>query len=215
MPKKEYHTGIVRDNDDPDKRCRLKIECPSIVAGDTLDWADPLFHWVDSSAEAGCVFIPNIDSQVDVEIESEEDSEVNSLEMKWRCSVYPIGTVPEEFQENYPERRGWKTKAGHLLYFDDTDGEHTFLYRHPSGTEIYVNDAGQIELKPTGNQSVLIGDGADEPIPLGNELRSFINDMISTYNGHTHIETGSTTDPPDPPMTPATTDILSDNHKVK
>jgi hypothetical protein len=147
MPKKTIHTGIITDNADPEKRGRLNIECPTIVSGDIMEWVDPKFFFIDSSKNAGAFFIPNIGSQVEVEIEDEEDSQVNGLEAKWMCAVYPIGTVPEEFETNYPERRGWKTSAGHVFYFDDTSDQLTFQYTHPSGTEIKVNNSGDILLK--------------------------------------------------------------------
>lgn len=217
MPKKEYHEGIIRDDQDPKKRGRLNIECPSIASNETLDWVEPIFHFVDSENQAGSFFVPSVGSTVTVEIESEENSETTDLRARWRCDVYPEGSVPEEFQENYPKRRGWKTPEGHIFYFDDTEDSQTFYYKHPSGTEIVINNDGQIELKPTGNQSVLIGEGADESLVLGNELVSFLDSMKTIYNTHTHSSpAGGNTGIPNGDSFPDADDtLLSDNHKVK
>lgn len=216
MSRKEKHWGKVTDNRDPEKRGRVTVECPTIAEGDVLEWIDPTFHFVDSGAQAGSFWVPNVDALVEVEIEAEPDSEATSLEPKWVCSVYPEGTVPDEFKENYPERRGWKTKSGHLLYFDDTEGEKVFLYKHPTGTEIYVNNTGRIELKPTGTQSVFIGDGADQHLVRGEKLTGYFNNLVSGLllwlGTHVHGAPGSppTTVPPTLPL-----DLLSDNHLVK
>lgn len=218
MPKKEYFSGIVRDNDDPEKRGRLVIECPEIVHGQTLSgWVEPIFHYVDSERQAGAFWVPNIDAVVTVEIESEEDSEVTSLDPKWRCDVYPAESVPDVFQENYPNRRGWVTPAGHILYFDDTDDQMTFLLRHPSGAEIAINNDGQIAIKPPTGQSVLIGDGADQPIPLGTLLQTLLGNMKTIFDVHTHNYAGGggTTDAPNNTFPVVDDTILSDDHKVK
>lgn len=243
MSKKEYHRGIIRDNEDPEKRGRLIVECSTIVCGEALgDWIDPQFHFIDSSAKAGAFWVPNIGSDVTVEIESEPDSEATGLEPRWRCEVYPQDSVPDEFTENYPNRRGWKTKAGHLLYFDDTDDSNEFLYQHPTGTKIYINNdgdiqlvtkdgsrinilnSGNIELYPTGSNSVLIGGGANQQLVLGNLLLSYIDSLVNFINSHVH-GAGTYTTPSGPVtllsaiptalMSQITTAVLSDNHKVK
>lgn len=215
MPLIEKHTGTVVDNDDPEKNGRLTISCPTVVGNDVLEWCLPKFHFVDSANNAGAFWVPNVNSEVEVEISADEDAEVNGLEAKWICSVYPFGTVPTEFQQNYPQRRGWKTKAGHLLYFDDTDGENVFYYKHPSGTEIVVTNSGNIELKPTGTQSVLIGDGADQQIPRGNILDTFLDAFTLWAKTHVHPATGGTTSPPSTPPPDNPPNLLSDYHKVK
>jgi hypothetical protein len=211
MPVKEYHIGTVTDNEDPEMNGRLKIECPTIVTGDSIDWVEPVFHFVDSSQQAGAVFIPNIGSQVEVEIESEEDSEVQGLEPKWRCTIYPDGTMPEEFRVDgeYPNIRGWKTAAGHLMLFNDTEDKFEFKYVHPTGSEILVNNDGRIELKPVAGQAVFIGEDADQSMVLGDALEAILSTMTSVFDAHVH-------DGPIPTTTfPAITGILSSLHKVK
>lgn len=224
MALKEYHIGTVRRNDDPEKRGRLIVEAPTIVSGETLPWAEPSFHFVDSSAEAGSFWVPNPGSMVEIEIEGEVDSEFSGLMPKWRCNVYPLGTVPPEFQENYPERRGWKTRAGHILYFDDTDDARTFYYEHPSGTKIKVVENGNIELSPAPGQSVLVGEGADQKIARGDILDTFLDAMKLWADSHIHV-VGTIMDSLSSPCTGATgvanpspgvpSNLLSDDHKVK
>jgi hypothetical protein len=223
MPKKEYHEGIVVDNLDPEKRARIKVTCPTIVEGEALgDWIEPIFPFVDSEERAGWFFVPSVNSSIRIEIESEENSEANGIEARWMCTLYPENSVPEEFQENYPERRGFKTKSGHLLMFDDQD--ETVTIRSSSGSEIHITQSGRIELKPTGSESVFIGDGADQAIMRGDIFKTFWNTIFEYITTHIHATPSGPTTAITPtggsfvgPKTPYEfpSNGLSDNHKVK
>jgi hypothetical protein len=216
MPKKEKYWGVVVDNQDPELRGRLVINCPDIVRGDVLDWVDPGFHFVDSAHSAGAVWIPSVGSDVEVEIEAEDDSEVSSLEPKWICNIYPYGTLPEEFQTNYPNRRGWKTKSGHVLFFDDTEDNLEFRLIHPSGTNLVVDNDGNVQINAASGKNILIGDGADQFLVRGDELNTWITTVLKTiYNAHTHSYTGGTTGTPSAPLTDPPSTILSSSNKVK
>lgn len=215
MPKKTIHTGVVVDNVDPEKRGRLNIECPTVVSGDIMDWVEPTFFFVDSANTAGAFFIPGVGSEVEVEIEDEEDSQTNGLEPKWRCALYPYGTVPDEFKENYPERRGWKTAAGHVFYFDDTENSMVFQYTHPSGTSVVVDNDGNIQLNAGSGKTVSIGTDADEQLVRGNILETFLTNLKNWADAHQHVETGGTTNVPSVLTPPLPFDLLSDKHKVK
>lgn len=221
MPKKEYHEAVVVDNLDPEKRGRVRVSCPTIVSGEELgDWLEPIFPFTDSQEQAGWFFVPSINASVRVEIESEENSEANGIQAHWHCTLYPDNSVPEEFQENYPNRRGFKTKSGHIIIFDDQD--ETITIRSSSGSEIHITQSGRIELKPKSGESVYIGDGADQSLVLGDNLFTWINDFITNvYNTHTHLIAGAmgggpgiTSNVPIPVDT-VPTDLLSQYHKVK
>jgi hypothetical protein len=221
MPKKEYHTGIVMENDtDSDKKGILKIECPTIATGEALE-CEPIFHYVDSAKQAGSFWIPEVGSQVEVEIECEEDSEVTDLNPRWKCTVYPTGTVPEVFQENYPKRRGWRTPEGHILYFDDTEDELIMTYEHPTGATIVVNDDGDIILTPASGRGVLIGsENASQDMVRGDRLRSHLDGIETFQDTHVHPFTGvgagnpGTTSPATGGGPTPSSDIFSNEHKV-
>jgi len=216
MPKKEKHWGIVVDNEDPEKRGRLIVQCDTIAEGDVLEWIEPSFHFVDSDdqVQAGCFWVPNPGALVEVEIEAEDDSEANDLDPHWKCCLYPNDAVPAVFRENYPQRRGWVTRAGHILYFDDTDGELSFYYEHPSGAKITVDNDGNIRLDT--DASVYIGRDANESIALGDTLKDLLSNMKIAYDSHTHeVAAFGTSDPPSAMFPTVTDSILSDNHKVK
>lgn len=179
---KEIHEGcIVRDNNDPQKRGRLIVECPTVVTGESLgEWMEPSFHFVDSQNSCGAFFIPSVGSIVTVEIESGSEAQANGLMPKWRCDIYPTDTVPEEFQEHYPERRGWKTRSGHVMYFDDTEDDKQFYYMHPSGTEIYVNNDGKVIIATDGDSSIRLGSAAAvQRAVLGDIFTDDLNNLVT------------------------------------
>jgi len=217
MGQRTEHKGIVRNNDDPEKRARLLVECPTLVTGETLgSWVEPTFEFIDSSKRAGSVWIPSIGSSVTVMVEDERGAEVNGLEPKWKCDVYPNGAMPEEFKTNYPLRRGWVTGEGHMLIFDDTEGELVFYYKHPSGTEIRVTKDGEIQLSPATGQSVLIGDNADKHLVRGETLETYLSSALNTWlTTHTHPVAGAVASASALPAPTIPSDLLSDDHKVK
>jgi hypothetical protein len=221
MPRKEKHWGIVIDNQDPEFRGRLIIQCDTIAEGDVLEWVEPCFHFVDSDNEtsAGSFWVPNAGAIVEVEIEAEDDSEGLDLDPRWKCCLYSEGQVPEQFRNasQYPQRRGWVTRAGHVLYFDDSENELTFYYEHPSGAKITVDNDGNIRLDTV--QSVYIGRDADHPITRGDVLETLLNDIITFQGTHKHL--GVTTGPGVTGITDGTatiptvpSDLNSDDHKV-
>ena len=182
---KEVHDGcIVRDNNDPQRRGRLIVECPTIASGENMgDWMEPMFHFVDSVGTCGSFWVPNVGSLVSVEVESGSEAQVNGLRPKWRCDVYPTDTVPEEFRENYPERRGWKTRAGHLFYFDDTGGQLEFLYHHPTGSEINVDNDGKVTIATDGAGSIRFGSYLPlQQAVLGNDFCDHLKAAIDALN---------------------------------
>ena len=115
MAQKEYHTGVVTDNQDSEKRGRLCVACPELLSNDTLEWVEPTFTFVDSSKNAGFFAIPSVGSQVEVEIDAEPDAEINGLNPKWRCAIYPNNTVPTDFESDYPNRMGFVSGTGRIF----------------------------------------------------------------------------------------------------
>lgn len=191
MGQRESHWGIVVDNRDPEKRGRLIVQCDTIAEGDVLEWIEPTFHFMDSGEDkkAGSFWVPGPGAVVEVEIESDPDAEAMELDPRWKCCVYPDGTVPEAFTTNYPERRGWVTRAGHIFYFDDTDGELTFYYEHPTGAKIQVNNDGEILAETTDKIKVVSPDvrlgtaDATEHAVLGDAFMADLSTFLTTVAG--------------------------------
>jgi len=216
MPTREEHWGVVIDNRDPEQRGRLIIQSDEIAEGDVLEWVDPNFHFVDSDNDnsAGAFWVPNQGALVIVEINAESDAEALGLSPRWKCALYSSGQLPEEFVTNYPQRRGWKTRAGHLFFFDDTEDEKEFAYTHPTGAYIKVNNDGDIILEPASGRGVLIGEGATESMVHGDVLDTYIDNVKTWLDGLVLPVAGASAGPPEEPS-PTVPDFLSDDNKVE
>lgn len=176
MARREKHWGTVIDNRDPEYRGRLVVQCDTIAEGDVLEWVDPSFHFVDSNEDvsAGSFWVPSVGTLVEVEIESEPDSEARGLDPRWKCCLYSAGQVPEEFidLQHYPNRRGWKTRAGHLFFFDDTDDDQVIKILHANGAEVLLDDDGTIYVKQVSGQTIELGSGTPRESTIKGETRN-------------------------------------------
>jgi uncharacterized protein involved in type VI secretion and phage assembly len=88
--------------------------------------------------------------------------------------------------------------AGHVLELDDTG--RALRITAADGGSVTVTAQGEITLKAprltVDSPSIDLGDGATEPLVLGNAL-------LQAFNTHTHPTAAGPTGPPAPPLTPA------------
>jgi len=129
----ERYLGKVTGTDDPEQRGRIKCICPDFIGEDVElpDWIDPMLDW-------GWFSIPDVDEIVELEIlvSTEEDevryqSAIFDPIIRWRGKRFYGGEdtealrpIPLEMTErNYGKRRGLITPRGHVLLFDDTEGD--------------------------------------------------------------------------------------------
>lgn len=144
----EVVSGVVTKNDDPEKRGRIKIKSLELLADDTTEypaWIEPAMLW-------GWFIVPDIGEEVAIEIElsrqqaeSPEQGWLESPRMRWRGVRYESqqGEAPrpphERFTEaSYGKRRGFATPAGHVLLFDDTEGQEQITLSWAQGDKSSV-----------------------------------------------------------------------------
>jgi hypothetical protein len=122
---RRQHYGTVVDNDDPQKRGRIRVESPSLALGET-DWIDSL---VPFAGDGGIfLFVPPAGAVVRLHImvSSARDGSpfaaaIEAPDVRWEdCAI--VDKVPSPFDTNYPHRRGFVTPAGIYLFADDSTG---------------------------------------------------------------------------------------------
>jgi len=59
-------------------------------------------------------------------------------------------TISSEAKTNYPNKRVLKTKK-HVIEIDDTDGNELIKVKHNSGSEVEIDNSGDVTINSTGN----------------------------------------------------------------
>lgn len=173
--KYEIHHGIVTDNEDPEKRGRLRVKCATLVKGDgeLPFWVEAVYPFLSSSEDeksnGGWFFTPNIGVIVELQVgvtsghdELPGFTAMVAPQVKWRACLSARGSdvLDDLFKEHYPHRRGISTARGHALLFDDHDGTLTLMTRD-SANKIWLDAEGDSihMLDANGNAMDMDSDG--------------------------------------------------------
>jgi uncharacterized protein involved in type VI secretion and phage assembly len=141
--------GFVVDNQDPQKRGRLKLRIPTVLGAQESDWALPCLPY-GGFDQQGMFFVPDVDAQVWVEFEEGDISRPIWVGTFWQQK----SDVPEDAVKDVPTTRLFRTNSGHILQFDDEEGEERFRLHHPRDAEMVIDKNGSIEL--TDNSGAVI-----------------------------------------------------------
>ena len=138
------YRGIVTDNKDPQKRGRLKLHVPSVLADQDTDWALPCLPY-GGFDQQGMFMIPQVDAQVWVEFEEGDIHRPIWVGTFWQQE----SDVPEDAAKEEPTTRLFQTKSGHILQFDDEEGEEQIRLFHRADAEMLIDKNGSIFLEDT------------------------------------------------------------------
>ena len=151
------YRGIVTDNKDPQKRGRLKLLIPSVLADQESDWALPCLPY-GGAAQQGMFMVPDIDAQVWVEFEEGDIDRPIWVGTFWQQT----SDVPEDAAKDEPTTRLFQTTSGHILQFDDEAGEEKFRLFHPADAEMLIDKNGTISLTDASGATVTLNADAGE-----------------------------------------------------
>lgn len=129
----ETYLAIVTANQDPDQLGQIRVACQALLDGEDED----LPMWIKPYAQWGWFVVPDVGETVEVVAvtgASDDDSPgmaaIANMNLRWR-GVRTWGNdatdvprpIPDVFKTNYGKRRGFATPAGHVIWFDDTEGQ--------------------------------------------------------------------------------------------
>lgn len=201
----EQHVGIVTNVDDPDQRGRIKVKCQTLVGADQElpVWVEPAVLYSTKSG-AGFWWIPEIDSEVELEIMTGDDSTDESPgesflahpELRYRAGRFGVtNPAPEGLKGTDPKKLGIRSPDGHTLVFET----EKITLSHNSGSKIVMSNDGNITISAKAGGTVTIDDGS----ALAKAVAFFLHfsTHVSLYNTHPHIAPpfGGTTSGPTPP----------------
>ena len=152
------YRGFVTSNKDPDKRGRLRLHIPSVLGDQESDWALPCLPFGGGEGY-GFFAVPEEGAQVWVEF---EEGDVHRP--IWTGTFWlQQSDVPEDASsKSVPSTRLLQTPSGHILQFDDEEGEEEFRLYHPADAEIIINKHGSIALTDTNGATLKIDADAVE-----------------------------------------------------
>lgn len=154
------YRGIVIDNQDPQKRGRLKLRIPSVLNDQASDWALPCMPY-GGAPQQGMFMVPEVDALVWVEFEAGDVHCPIWVGTFWMAE----GDPPEDAATEEPTTRLLQTSSGHILQFDDADGQERIRLHHSTEAELVVDPNGTISLTDASG-AVLRMDAQDNEITV-------------------------------------------------
>jgi uncharacterized protein involved in type VI secretion and phage assembly len=157
------YRALVVENDDPEKRGRLKLKIPSVLGNEVVSaWALPCAPY-GGAADQGFFFIPEVDAAVWVEFESGMLDYPIWVGTFWAKpggnSEVPkpngVDGTEESDVQSPPTRKIIKTVKGHTIQLEDADdGELVMLFEATNGNLIVMNADG-IKITEPKNKTVI------------------------------------------------------------
>lgn len=148
---KQDLVGYVVENNDPDKRQRVKIRVAQLhrnVPDEDLPWAipDASQSRANAGAGAGSVNVPVKGAKVYVRF---EDNDPHNPRYSGSPTTDDVNKDNELLKENYPHSRGTIDDGGNR---HNTNVENeTHDYTHKSGTTVFIDANGNASISSAGN----------------------------------------------------------------
>lgn len=131
------YQGIVSDNADPLFLGRVKVFLGILGPDLETEWLMP--NTMFSGPGTGAYWPPEIDDAVHVMF-LEGDPEVGIFMGGFWANPDGAPETPTEFQREEPTNRGFKTKSGHLLEFDDLDDTKGIRITSADGFKFHIDE---------------------------------------------------------------------------
>lgn len=143
--------GVVTNNEDPDNLGRVRVRFPWFSEDDESEWARVAS--LMAGANRGAVFLPEVDDEVLVAFEQGDVRRPYVIGMLWNGVDQP----PEEYENNGENNlRLIKTRSGHLIKFDDTDGGEKIEIVDKTGANSIVLDSAENTITITADKDIVL-----------------------------------------------------------
>lgn len=119
--------GIVTNNQDPDGLGRVKVRFPWLSDRDESHWARVLTPM--AGPERGLYFLPEVDDEVLVAFEHGQVAFPYVLGALWNGKDKP----PESNDDGKNNVRAIKSRSGHMILLDDTEGDESLIIVDKTG----------------------------------------------------------------------------------
>lgn len=141
--------GVVTANQDPDALARVRVRLPWHDDGQTSYWARTAMPM--AGPDRGTYFLPEIGDEVLVGAENGDPAHLYVIGMLWNGQQKP----PEKNQDGKNSVRLIKTRSGHQLMFDDTEGRPVAELKLSDGKKLTLDEEGVLVEDGKGNKIVI------------------------------------------------------------
>lgn len=172
--------GRVVDNNDPKRLGRIKVEIPQLMEGlSDYPWVSPINPpALGGKSDSSYFAVPEVGSYVLITFPFED-----IYHPMYIGSPQIISTHQTLFDTSYPERYGFTDKTGNYWYVDKATGD--VMFNHKSGTQIRIDNSGNVTINVVQNESITIN---------ANKTETISGNLSIIVNGNTDINvTGKTT----------------------
>ncbi|HEY5704602.1 MAG TPA: phage baseplate assembly protein V [Terrimicrobiaceae bacterium] len=213
----KYRSTVV-NNEDPTGRARLKVRVPAVM-GSAEIWALPCLPL--AGAGMGAYLIPEVGAGVWVEFEAGDPSYPI-----WSGGYWGDGQAPVDNEGTSASAtlKVIRSKEGLMVTLNDKDQVITVSDKDGKNVVTIEVMAGKITVKGAAKAiveapQIELVENATHPVVFGDQLMTYLNSVVQTYQSHVHpgqLAAGFmpvTPAPPVPPLPPPTPALLS--KKVK
>ena len=140
--------GIVIDNQDPQGLARVKVKVPSLSGDEIGQWARVAV--LMAGDQRGTFFLPEVGDEVLLAFEHGDISRPYILGALWNGQDKP----PDTNSDGKNNLRFIKSRSGHILRFDDTDGSEKIEIIDKSGNNKIVIDTSGKKITIQSDQDI-------------------------------------------------------------
>lgn len=216
------YRGLVTDNMDPDNLGRLRVLVPEVLGEVVTGWASPCAPYFGT--QAGFFAMPPIGAGVWVEFEAGDLSRPIWVGGWWGEQDVPMGPMGAR---TTPNTKVLRSEGGLIVVLDDS--AQTISVSDAAGTSSMVVDVGKGNVTLKAPKRVVFeapqilegSNGAVQRAVLGDQLLSYLNQLVTMFNAHVHpgqLAAGIlpvTPAPPVPPFPAATPSLVSVKVKLE
>lgn len=142
--------GLVTDNHDPEGRARVKVKFPSMADHAESDWAKVVS--LMAGKDRGAVFLPEPGDEVLVAFEHGDIQHPYILGGLWNAEDPP----PETNSDGKNNIRKIKSRSGHEITLDDTQGAEKIEIRDKSGSNVVTIDSAKGEISLVSQTKLIL-----------------------------------------------------------
>src|SRR5262245_10849823 len=181
------YRGLVSDVDDPEKVGRIRAKVPEVLGDLESPWALPCAPFAGPSE--GLFVIPPVGAGVWVEFEAGDPSRPIWTGAWWARDDPP---QDETGTDASPTLKVLRTTKGLLLAFDDD--EKTAALSDDEGSNFLKIQVNEGRLKIQAASKVIVEapqielvENAQHPLAFGDDLLSYLNQLVTIFNLHMHV----------------------------